>query len=612
MKRFFKFLNVISIASLTMLWHGCTADVDLNNIDTSVDVKANIAAPIGSVKANIGDFVGDGTWGIFIDTLKNKGVLTFRDTFTIERDFHQIDLSNHISNAVLEMKVYEQLEASKYLDNGQITGNDEVIVLRFPFTMKLDGINDDENHQRIDSALITNASFLSKITPSANLPLKWEWIEKVDLELGKNFRRPKGNVVTIYEKGDGYGYNQDIPVSVKSFTLNLMKDKNPTKPEAYWNNVVDTCDFVMSMHIAIPRTAGVVNIPTSAAFHYNLDVQFIDYKAIWGMFEPSSDMRGEAEENIAEAWSSWKDLQELCLPLAEPSVDMQVTTQIAGAMIMQGDYLYTKNEQGDIAYAEFDGKQSLYKYFNKNEFLSLNSSIGDSTTMHVLFDKDPARGHIDKLFAIRPDKIGYKFNIDFNRQETPQIRILDNSSIRLDAICDLPMIFNQGISLGYTDSIVDIDLSMLTIDSIVNETGIIDTLEKASATLMIKFENTIPLQFNAVLTCLDKEGTVVLDSLPLLLTNNDTIVIASPTMEEVNHNWIATPQEVVEIIEIEREDLESLRKINKIIFHVWMDDKSLQEAYDKGMSNIKLQEDNYLRVKIAAGANVEGVLNLEF
>jgi hypothetical protein len=64
MKRLFTNLSIVGLLSLTMFWQGCEADVDLNNVDTSVEVDANLATPIGSVKATIGDFVGDGTWGI--------------------------------------------------------------------------------------------------------------------------------------------------------------------------------------------------------------------------------------------------------------------------------------------------------------------------------------------------------------------------------------------------------------------------------------------------------------------------------------------------------------------------------------------------------------------
>ena len=118
MKRLFTMFCMVSTIGLTMLWNGCTADVDLDNIDTSVDVEANIATPIGSMTATIDDFVGDGTWGIYIDTLEHEGVITFRDTFSIARDFHTLDLSKYISNTTLKMNVYDKLEGKPYFVNG--------------------------------------------------------------------------------------------------------------------------------------------------------------------------------------------------------------------------------------------------------------------------------------------------------------------------------------------------------------------------------------------------------------------------------------------------------------------------------------------------------------
>ena len=615
MKRLFTMFCMVSTIGLTMLWNGCTADVDLDNIDTSVEVEANIATPIGSITATIDDFVGDGTWGIFIDTVNHEGVITFRDTFSIARDFHKLDLSKYISNTTLKMNVYDKLEGKPYFVNGQITGNDQPIVLTFPLTLKLKNINNNLAHQRIDSALINDASFISKISSIGGLPLKWEWIEKVELKLGENFHRPSGNLITVYSKGDGYGYNQNINVAVDAFSMNLMKEKNPQSWKDYTNNVVDTCNFEILMHIVVPSSAGEVNIPSTAAFQYDLGVKFIDYEAVWGMFEPSKDMSGEAVEAIATYWSPWNTLQDLRLPFAEPRVDMQVTTQVAGAMIMEGDYLFTENEDGVKAYATFDGNHSLYKFFTKNEYLPLDSPIGTEKTMHILFDKDPSRGHIDSLFSIRPDKIGYKFAVKFNEQETPQIRITKNTSIKIDAVCNLPMILNEGVSLGYTDKIKGIDLSMLDLDSLLKDVEMIDTLEEASAKLVIKFENSIPLQFKGVLTCLDENDNVIIDpktEKPLLLTENDTILIAAPEFTKDGHDWNITPLESVEVINVDRDDLETLRQIKTIEFHAWMDDESLAEAYKNGLNNIQLKDDNYLKVKIAVGANVEGVLNLEF
>jgi hypothetical protein len=235
--------------------------------------------------------------------------------------------------------------------------------------------------------------------------------------------------------------------------------------------------------------------------------------------------------------------------------------------------------------------------------------------MHILFDKDPERGHIDNLLSIRPDKVGYKFSVNFNQQETPQIRITDNTSIRVDAICNLPMIFNQGVSLAYSDTITGIDLSMLDLDSILSGVEILDTLEEASAKLVIKIENSIPLQFKGVFTCLDENNNVIIDpktNNPLLITENDTIVIGAPTYEFTDHTWRATALESVEVVNVDRADLETLRKIKNIVYTVSLDDESLAYAYEQGLFNVKLTEDNHLRIKLAVGANVEGVLKLEF
>ena len=617
MKRLFTMFCMVSTVGLTMLWNGCTADVDLDNIDTSIDVEANVATPIGSMTATIDDFVGDGTWGIFIDTVNHEGVITFRDTFSIARDFHKLDLSKYISSTKISMNVYDKMEAKGVLANGQITGNGQTIELEFPLTLKLKGINNNKDYQRIDSAMIKNAKFESSIGKAGGLPLEWDWIDKVVLHMDeKNFNREGGNDIVVYSKGDGYGYSEPIPSNIDEFTLNLMKDKHPSKPELYYGNAIDSCKFVIKMTMTIPQEAGVVTVPKGAGFEYRLRVQFIDYYAVWGMFEPSNDMHGEGLETIATYWEPWNTLRDLRLPFAEPKVDMHVTTQVAGALVMYGDYLYTKNTQGEEAYALFNGEKTLEKHFTPSEYLTLDSEIGATTTnMCVTFDKDPARGQIDRLFSIRPDMIGYKFHVDFNRQATPQVRLTPNTSIKVDAVCNLPMIFNEGVSLGYTDSITDIDLSMLDLDSLLRDVDMIDTLEEASAKLVIKFENSIPLQFKGMLTCLDENDNVIIDpktEQPLLLTENDTILIAAPEFTKDGHDWNITPLESVEVINVDRDDLETLRQIKTIEFYAWMDDKSLDEAYRNGLNNIQLKDDNYLKVKIAVGANVEGVLNLEF
>lgn len=614
--RFNHFIVSTAIAmGLAFVWYGCEADVDLNNVDTSVKVDANVALPIGSVTATIGDFVGNGNGGIYVDSLENRGVLTFRDTFRISRNFHQVDLKQYISKTQLKMNVYDKLDGLSLLQDGKITGLGVTIPLEFPLTLKLDGINNDQEYQRLDSALIKNASFTSRITQLGNLPLKWEWIEQVTLTLGDAFHRKDGRILTVYKKGDGYGYDQNIPITVDAFSLNLMKNSSPSTPEQYSNNVIDSCDFKVTMYVTIPM-GEVVTIPSTAGFQYNLDVQFIDYHAIWGMFKPSNDMFDDNEITLAEEWDSWKLFQSAKLPFADPSIDMNVTTQIAGALVMTGEHLYVSDKEGNKVNATFDGNESLYKYFNKNEYLGLDSEIGDSATMHILFDKDPARGRIDRLFTIQPDKLGYKFSIDFNRQETPQIRITENTSINIAAACDMPFIFNEGVEIAYSDTIADIDLSMVELDSLMAAVpDLLDTIEEAALTLALQIENSIPLQFKGSFVCLDEFDNVIIDTAtnaPWLITNQDTLLIPAPehTFNQTTATWAVTPAQMTEAIELTKDELSYLAKTKKIIFYAALDDKSLDYAYEQGYFNVKLTEYESLNIRIGVGADIEAILNV--
>lgn len=623
MKRFSSFFLAILLACTAWIWHGCEADVDVNNIDTTVGVDATVALPIGSVSATIGDFVGNGTWGIFVDSLQNRGVLTFRDTFSVSRKFHTLDLSQYLSKASMKMNVYESLDKNHMLIDGKIAGTGITVPLEFPLTLHLDGINNDESYQRLDSALIRHASFVSNIKQFGGLPLEWDWIEKVTITLGEAFHKEGGNVVTVYTKGDDGGFGQDMLINVDEFSMNLMKNPNldPNKAEDIdkyvQNNVNTTCEFKVTLYINIPVSAGLITIPSSSAFQYDLHVRFIDYYAVWGMFKPSGDMTDEAEISLTNEWDAWKLFKAAKLPFADPKVDMNVTTQIAGALVINGDYLYVKDSNGKQVNATFDGKNYLRKRFTEGEYLTLKSEIGDSATMHVLFDKDPARGRIDQLFTVQPDYLGYKFAIDFDRYESPQIRITKNTDIRIDAACELPFMFNEGVRLGYSDTIANIDLSMIALDSLMGYLPeVVDTVEEAKLTVALQIENTIPLQVKGAFVCLDENNNVILDpetNEPFMIAGIDTLHIPTPdyTFNPSTASWDIQAGKMIRTLEVDKDELNILASIKSIVFDASLDDESLDYVYDKGYFNVKLTEYEGLTIKLGVGVDVEAILGLD-
>ena len=135
-------------------------------------------------------------------------------------------MNDNATERFIKLHEYESLDKNHMLIDGKIAGTGITVPLEFPLTLHLDGINNDESYQRLDSALIEHASFVSNITQKGGLPLEWEWIDRVTIELSdKFFYRPAGNVVTIYEKGWEGGYGQDMQIDVDEFSLNLMKNR---------------------------------------------------------------------------------------------------------------------------------------------------------------------------------------------------------------------------------------------------------------------------------------------------------------------------------------------------------------------------------------------------
>lgn len=600
---------------LSVLWFsGCKKDkLYLNDTDLTTELDLGVAVPVGSMRMTMGDVLGsDQVDGLYFDSLDNRGVLTYKGEYNRILTFHDIDLSQYISHTNLSMNVYDKLKEQSWMTGHNIVGTGQPITITFPMTMQLDGINKDEYNERLDSALIRNAKFNSVITAN-DLPIKWEWIDKVSIDLGDAFTRAAGNNVVVYDKNNnpnGYTYGSTIPIEIDEFSLCLMKNRNPQTNAQYLQNVIDSCTFLINFQVTIPTSAGVIYVPDDAAFDYMLSVQFIDYHAIWGMFSASKDMHDEDRISLADSWGPWQYIKQAVLPLSEPVAEINVTTQVAGALWLYGDYLYAEDAQGNHVDVEL-GKQFKPYYFKAVEYLGLDSQIGDSATMSVLFDNTATNGHLDHLFSVRPDYIGYKYHIDFNATETPQIRITPNTGLHFALDYTLPFIFNEGLALQYSDTITGIDLSKATLDSLLAEVEVIDTVKTSNLKLFVKLENTIQLGVKGTFIALDGDNQPVIDpttGAPFQLTSSDTLTILPPTMSFQHGNWlIDKPYEAADVISVNEERLEAVSKIKKIVFDATVDNQSLDYAFEQGAFHNKITEDAYLKVNIGITADIDAI-----
>ena len=603
----------------------CHSDIDLKNVDTTAQLGMGVAVPVGSIRAQLGDFVGQ-IHGLYVDSA-NGGVITWRDTFPDSRDYHHFDMKDHISQKDLELKVYQNAKAASLIgENGKVNpyAYDHQVTLTFELPLRLKDINKELGKERLDSALIDVARF-SSIIDTTDLPLKWEWIDEVELVLGEQVYREAGNVMTVYSKGEAGGYGKTFNTTVDNFSISLMKDKSYSIDKntyvQYEQNVIDSCVFKVNFKFTIPSGVGDIYIKESAKFKYHLEVEFIDYKAIWGYFNPSKDMISKnVEVDLSDSWSSISFLENASTPFTDPQIDVQIETMIAGQMTIKGNYVYTINKDGDSTYASFNGQRQrplerLTPYLHPDPNID---PIGKSVRMSVLFDKSNEKGCIDRLFRNMPQKIGYDFAVNFDQYETPQIRITPDTKVAIDAVCTLPLKFRDGLFIDYSDTIKDLNLSAVNIDSLVHETEVIDSLHAGEVTLYVTALSEIPLTVKAVFEYLDKNGQPVKDPTdPSKLFNpflEDTIRIVPPRFEKnVMGQWAPVEKgKSIFTAHMNKEKLAVVPDIKRIVYKVIVDNEALNYAFkaNPGLPEAPLTNEQHLELNFGLTAQIDAVLNL--
>lgn len=608
---------LLALPLLGFALSGCRSAIDFENVDGQAEVNVGVVLPIGSIKFTVKDLLPTSA-DIYFDSVENKGVLTLKAHRELDRPYHDIDLSQYITTKQFNLPVYDQL-SSMMLTPNTIYGDGEVHTISFPMGLTLEGINKDNSWERLDSAVIDSARFNSAIGVSNFNDLKWEYIEGIDLHLGGHFYHVPGNKASIYSKGQAGDFGQNIPIDLKNFTLCMMIKPN-LDPEsdfyAYRDNVYDTCLFQIDFKIRIPL-GEAITVPNNAAITYDLGVQFIDYTAIWGMFEATDQMRDEDTIPMTDLFGGLGFIDDANLPFADPRINVDIITTVAGALVLNADYLFTTDNDNVKHSAEFNGQLFYEKNFVKGEYLDpIRSEIGDSTTnMHLRFDKDPAFGRIDRLFAKTPKELAYKWHLNFNFQKTPQIRITNNTKIRLKADAVLPMIFNQGVKVVATDTIKDIDLSQANIDSLIRDVNVVDTLKATDLKLFLTMYNTIPLTVKAKFRCLDAGGNEIMVKdeqgamVPMQLFEKDTIIIDPPQMNYSSATWIPTPSQQTVLATVNKKMLDRMPDIKSIEYTLWIDDQALDYAYKQGNFNVKITDDAAVKLHIGLTARVEAIFN---
>ena len=552
---YYKQIQAVIAIGAMMLLAGCRSDVDINNIDPKAEVEMGLVLPVGSIHATMGDFLGaNQVQQIKVD---EYGIFHFIDTVQIPtKDYRTINVADYIIKDASTLK----FRIADKIGTGTITPAFGDVQLTFDLELGMEGINEDATQERIDSIRVKEADFTSVINVE-HFDLNWSEIESVQLKLGEQFRRKEGNIIDI--PVNGYGFGQEVPIKVRDFTLNLMKDED--NPDA---GTVNKIKFQIIFNVRPSQNHEVYD---DSKFAYNLQVKVIDYEAIWGWFQAGNQMRDHQRLKMDSLWEGWKDIKKLKVRFAEPSIQVYVSHKIAAPLRMYIDSLQAIDSLGNPTYATWDGEKTTD--FDLRPVLSPEGrDLTDSVTVTRLFNHEESKGHIDQLFDVRPDIFCYGFHllVDQNpRSDYPwkQHRITKDAKVRGYAVADVPFKFNTGSELEYTATIQDVDMSKVTLDSLLADQNILDTVKASDLKLILKVKNRIPFNLDAYVTFLDKDST---DMNMVLLADSSInhIHIPAPKMtrpaDAKSYGQVSEPSESVTIISVDKSKFDRFAEVKHI------------------------------------------------
>ena len=599
----------------------CHSDLKFDNVDTTTQLDMGLALKIATVTATLGDFT-DQSEDLFIYEEKipgaeSKMVIAWRHAYPDEKDYHAINFLDYLPEMSKGMNVYDQLQAKGLIGpDGKITPDGSQVTLDFDMQFKFSGVNEEgsNNENRIDSAYIDYAQFVSTIGRQ-DLPLEWEWIDSVVLDMGDQIECAN-KVRTVYRREDAVNdYGQPLETNLENFKIMLMKDLS-IKPRP--DNVYPGCNMKVHFMFTIPASAGEIVVPRTAAFQYNIKLADARWKAIWGYFTPSKDMESNELVDMDDFLHNYPFAKRAKLPFSDPQINVEVSTHIAGHMVIVGSDLYVIDANDQRIYATFKDSTTRTEHLKNSLDPADLSTLGDSVVNSILFDKTEELGNIEQMFKTMPKFLNYKFKVYFDKDDSPQIRITPNTKVRINAICTLPLMFERNMFIDYCDTITNVDLKDVDVDSLAKQVDFIDSLHVGNVTLYLTAHNHIPLTLKGNVRFMDANGQPVMDPedpskefYPFL---EDTIRFAPPKFIKTYGHIVLddkNPGKTIITTRMNQKQLEALKQIKSIEYKVTADNDALQYAYDMGLDKIRLEKDSRLYIDMGVTTQLEAFMNFE-
>lgn len=608
---------------------GCKADIDLSEVDWSTSVNASLSLPVGSIYAQMGDFLGVSQFPqITIDTL---GRYVYMDTIFSSSLYHPIKIEDLMTNTSAEWIVADEFEKiidqllvefpfiAKNFPNIKdlvsipdtgftipietclyISGKESfTFSLDFPIDINLKALNVDFNNRRVDSIIVNMAHFTAAFTQK-NFGLVWDDITKIEILLSDNFQNID-SVLVLPHQNKGYG--QDIPIDLEDFHLILMKD--PTQ-ESSGDNIEEVIRLAIRFTIELDHD---LRIDKNQYIGYDFHVDLVDYSAMFGYFAADQLMHDEQKDMlISDLWSGWELFESWVLPISEPSVKFEVDHNLGLPLMVNLHHLYVKSQNGETRYATFDAnKTQTSDTLHFASQIAMNDSLDKRAYHSIVLDESDERGNIDALFSITPHSISYAFTVDSDTSaHIHQYRITDNTAVNLKAMIQIPFAFNDSVNISYQGVIEDVKLTGIQLDSLLNEVQLIDTIEHSKLQLVAVIENTIPFKITGDFTLYNANNEIVYLSSMRDSTNTHSsinITINYPDSIDATKGTALVPSVTSQpLLTINHEDFDLLETVKYITFEAQL---------GENQHPVCLTPNASVNIKLGITAEVNAILDLK-
>ena len=617
------YLHVFSVLTTALvLLAGCRSEIQLDKIDPTIEAQMKLALPIGSVSAKVSDFMGtNDSASFYIDTNNGLGVLTWKHSISYEKSLSDFKFDNKLGGHKYYVNLYQQLANvtitpdNPLLPPQNLIKNDSINIpdgysysewMEFDVKLALEGLNKPNLSQRLDSAQLDTANFSIELSKQDFNDLDWNWIDTIQLDWGNNVKGVVKRMEVIYAKGHSpYTPADVIPINKRNLTLDMVKDHSLTPSST---NVYDSVQLIAKVKITVPGNTHI-RFTSGAGLNCDFQVKKIAPRAFWGWFIDNPVVYGDTM-NID--YGAFTFLNGARLPLAKPQIDAELETPIAGAIKLTIDHLYTVDSAGVKHSASWNGSPSMtHTYWTKEGCIHpTESALTDVARIQFHFNEKSENGHIDEMLTEMPRKLAYKIDVNFDKDTTPQIRIVKDVYAKAKATIKVPIEFNKGVHIDYSDTIKGIKLEQANIDSLLKEVNWVDTLQTTNVNVYAKITNGIPLNIKAVFYCLDADNKPIMDpenpDKIWKIFSEDTITVKSATYVPGSYQVIDSEESIARC-NMTKKRLDLFPSIKSIVYYAKVDDDALK---DPALNGLQINGTNSMKVSLGLTADIDAILNI--